>query len=104
MNENFLKLVQKINEIQATINILSPNFIRITSGTCESFGYQELHSPNECSLAGGGRVGSQSSNSSPNSCFEYVTNGETQLWYNSVFSSTVPVDSSTSYVAKWCKE
>ena len=100
----FLKLVQKIKELQTTIKNMTPNFIRIPSRTCGSNGYEELYSSNECSIAGGGRVGSQSSGSSPNSCFEYVTNGETQLGFNSVFSSTMPVDSSTSYVAKWCKE
>ncbi len=80
-----------------------PNFIKITSGTCESNGYQDLHSQHECALATGSKVRSESTNDPP-FCFEFISGGVTSFWWNNNFTSTRTIDYGEMYVSAWCKE
>ena len=82
---------------------LMPNFIKITSGTCESNGYQELSSQHECSLATGNKVANITDNNPPH-CIESTNNGVKTYWYNNNFTSTNTIDSTPSLTGKYCKE
>ena len=83
---------------------LMPNFIKITSGTCESNGYQELSSQHECSLATGNKVANITDTINPPHCFEYTPEGVKTYWYNNQFNSTQTIDSNNLWTSKYCKQ
>ena len=83
---------------------LIPNFRKISSGTCESNGFQELSSQHECSLATGNKVANITDTINPPHCFEYTPEGVKTYWYNNQFNSTQTIDSNNLWTSKYCKE
>ena len=107
MNENFLKLVQKINELQTTINNLTPNFIKISTGNCGTNGYKYILTIYECALALGDsntRIFRESVNvSKPPGCHNVLDNGEIYWQFNVHQDYNKTLDGSTS-TEMWCKQ
>ena len=83
---------------------LIPNFIKVTTGTCESNGYQELYSQHECALAYGGRIRSEEYQDDPTGCFEQFYNGVTHYYYNNTPSDVVIDPSNRGLTSKYCKQ
>ena len=98
-SNNSVNLSNTCNDYQN----LMPNFITITSGTCESNGFQELSSQHECSLATGNKVANITDNNPPH-CIESTNNEVKTYWYNNNFTSTNTIDSTSSLTSKYCKE
>ena len=86
------------------IKVLMPNFIKLTSGTCESNGYQELIFQHECSLATGNKVANITDTINPPHYFEYTPEGVKTYWYNNQFNSTQTIDTNNLWTSKYCKQ
>ncbi len=86
---------------------LMPNFIKITSGNCESNGHNNLVSPPECSQASGGMVSSVSGPTNyiniTGCYYDPNTTGSAPLarWY---FNSDVSQETLGNEFEAWCRQ
>jgi len=86
---------------------LMPNFIKITSGNCESNGHNNLLSPHECSQASGGMVSSVSGVANYiniTGCYynpNTTGSGQPARWY---FNSDVSQETLGNEFEAWCRQ
>jgi len=80
---------------------LMPNFIKITSGNCESNGYNNLLSPHECAQATNKIVTIENETSYPSGC--QLTNQSTILRFNTQ-NNTRTMDTDAEITEMWCKQ